>query len=401
MNTLPSDAPADSSPLASESGVNHPIPTDSAPSEIELPSLIFAIPFPRAAEGYQTTKDTPPFLLYTFPRSVYEKPPKDPVTGKRKEKLLKKVERKWQEEVKEGEDIKRGEAKDVGVWSRFKGAIIRDAAAAIKYMPNNAIEVLGRLPPKTKLGKLTIVYPASSESLNGIDVKYQSEDEIEESFLNLLSKANKNARTQTLISGCLLPITLAIDAFVVVPLFLFEINLAYFSVQATGAQKARILSDLEKKNKSKRLSEKPTPINNVEVQKQMDEQTEVQEIEEEGSAFSFEVSKPGIFDRTIEHLYNICTGLDPLKFPLKDGLPIPTYLPSKNIASALVETFKESLPQEVMSRHVLDEQLAAEDLDRALRKAAKEYVATIKGVNENNICAVQDFFTRNNRGAKS
>jgi hypothetical protein len=56
---------------------------------------------------------------------VYEKPPKDPVTGKRKEKLLKKVERKWQEEVKEGEDIKRGEAKDVGVWSRFKGAIIR------------------------------------------------------------------------------------------------------------------------------------------------------------------------------------------------------------------------------------------------------------------------------------
>lgn len=229
----PETGPPSSSPIPAEVETTDQ-PLSNLASEIELPSLIFAIPFPRAAAGYETTKDTPPFLLYTFPRSVYQRPPKDPVTGKRKEKLLKKVERKWQEEVKEGEDIKRGEVKEAGVWSRFKGALIRDASAAIKYMPNNAIEVLGRLPPKTKLGKLTIVYPVSSESSLGIDVNYPSEDEIEENFLSLLSKACKKARAQTLISGCLLPFTLAIDVFVVVPLFLFEINLAYFSVQAAG-----------------------------------------------------------------------------------------------------------------------------------------------------------------------
>ncbi|OAV88503.1 hypothetical protein PTTG_29012 [Puccinia triticina 1-1 BBBD Race 1] len=363
--------------------------TPTAP-EIELPSLIFAIPFPRAVEGYQTTKETPPFLLYTFPRSVYEKPPIDSVTGKRKEKLLKKVERKWQEEVKEGEDIKRGEMKDAGVWSRFKGALIRDAAAAIKYMPNNAIEALARLPPKTKLGKLTVVYPVSSQSSHGVDVDYQSENEIEDSFLNLLNKVRKKARALTLVSGCLLPFTLAVDVFVVVPLFLFEINLAYFSVQVTGAQKAGVLSDLEKKRTAK-----PSPANSTQDENAaeiMDKHSE--EGETTDSPFSFEVAEPGTFDRTIQHLYNICSDIDPLKFPLKDSLPIPTYLPSKDIAAALVQIFKESLPQEVMARHVLDEQMAAEDLDRALRKAAKEYVKTIKGVNESNICAVQEFFSR-------
>ncbi|KAH9471392.1 hypothetical protein MJO29_002812 [Puccinia striiformis f. sp. tritici] len=372
------------------------IPELLAP-EIELPSLIFAIPFPRPAKGYQETKDTPPFLLYTFPRSVYEKPGKDPITGKRNEKLLKKVERKWQEEVKEGEDIKRGEVKDATVWSRFKGALIRDAAAAIKYMPNNAIEVLGRLPPKTKLGKLTIVYPTSSNSSHGVVVKYQRENEIEENFLNLLNKARRKARAQTIISGCLLPFTLAIDVFVVVPLFLFEINLAYFSVQVTGAQKARLLSDIEKNRKTKNaIDRSPQSSQNGDSTSTEEGQSSMTAEEEEegssGSSFGFEVAQTGTFDRTIEHLYNICSEYDPLKFPLKDSLPIPTYLPSKEIAISLVEKFKTSLPIEVMTRHVLDEQLAAEDLDRALRKAAKEYINTIRGVNESN--PIHDFFAR-------
>ncbi|KAI9619214.1 hypothetical protein H4Q26_011895 [Puccinia striiformis f. sp. tritici PST-130] len=285
----------------------------------------------------------------TFPRSVYEKPGKDPITGKRNEKLLKKVERKWQEEVKEGEDIKRGEVKDATVWSRFKGALIRDAAAAIKYMPNNAIEVLGRLPPKTKLGKLNI------------NVK-----RIEENFLNLLNKARRKARAQTIISGCLLPFTLAIDVFVVVPLFLFEINLAYFSVQVT-----------EKNRKTKNaIDRSPQSSQNGDSTSTEEGQSSMTAEEEEegssGSSFGFEVAQTGTFDRTIEHLYNICS--------------------DKEIAISLVEKFKTSLPIEVMTRHVLDEQLAAEDLDRALRKAAKEYINTIRGVNESN--PIHDFFAR-------
>jgi len=395
----PETGPPSSSPIPAEVETTDQ-PLSNLASEIELPSLIFAIPFPRAAAGYETTKDTPPFLLYTFPRSVYQRPPKDPVTGKRKEKLLKKVERKWQEEVKEGEDIKRGEVKEAGVWSRFKGALIRDASAAIKYMPNNAIEVLGRLPPKTKLGKLTIVYPVSSESSLGIDVNYPSEDEIEENFLSLLSKACKKARAQTLISGCLLPFTLAIDVFVVVPLFLFEINLAYFSVQAAGVQKARLLSNLDKKKKCKGSMDPSLQSsgNNEHEGVQMEGKQTEEEREEAGdSGFGFEVAKAGVFDQTIAHLYNVCYELDPLKFPLKDGLPIPMYVPSKHIASSLVDIFKQSLPQEVMARHVLDHQLAAEDLDRALRKAAKEYLKTIKPINDTGSCFVPDFLAWNSR----
>ncbi|KNZ56094.1 hypothetical protein VP01_249g9 [Puccinia sorghi] len=434
----PANSPPSSSPIPDEVEPTDQPLSDLAP-EIELPSLIFAIPFPRAAAGYQTTKDTPPFLLYTFPRSVYQRPPKDPVTGKRKEKLLKKVERKWQEEVKESEDIKRGEAKEAGVWSRFKGALIRvslfhiliailshpaffhprDASAAIKYMPNNAIEVLGRLPPKTKLGKLTIVYPVSSESSLGFDVSYPSEDEIEDNFLSLLSKACKKARAQTLIwsissldlavccqslwpcKSTLISFLLVLhvlrnffflnsDVFVVVPLFLFEINLAYFSVQATGAQKARLLSHVEKKKKCKGSMDPSLQSSGNDEHEgvQMEEQ-QIEE-EQEDSGFGYEVAKAGAFDQTIAHLYNICYELDPLKFPLKDGLPIPMYLPSQHIASSLVDIFKQSLPPEVMARHVLDHQLAAEDLDRALRKAAKEYLKTIKTINDTSSCFLHD-----------
>jgi hypothetical protein len=159
----------------------------------------------------------------------------------------------------------------------------------------------------------------------------------------------------------------------------------------TGVQKAGLLSDFEKKKTTKHASDRSSHDRNDEIA------TDGCPEEDEGarSPFDFEVAKPGTFDRTIEHLYNICSDLDPLKFPLKDSLPMPTYLPSKDIAATLVEIFKESLPQEVMTRHVLDEQLAAEDLDRALRKAAKEYVKSIKGIgNESNTCAIQEFFAR-------
>ncbi|POW16187.1 hypothetical protein PSHT_06838 [Puccinia striiformis] len=339
---------------------------------------------PNAASGASSLPGNerhPSFLAIYLPSLGIREAGQRSNNGQEKRKAVKKVERKWQEEVKEGEDIKRGEVKDATVWSRFKGALIRDAAAAIKYMPNNAIEVLGRLPPKTKLGKLTIVYPTSSNSSHGVVVKYQRENEIEENFLNLLNKlGGKHAHKLSFV-----------------PLFLFEINLAYFSVQVTGAQKARLLSDIEKNRKTKNaIDRSPQSSQNGDSTSTEEGQSSMTAEEEEegssGSSFGFEVAQTGTFDRTIEHLYNICSEYDPLKFPLKDSLPIPTYLPSKEIAISLVEKFKTSLPIEVMTRHVLDEQLAAEDLDRALRKAAKEYINTIRGVNESN--PIHDFFAR-------
>lgn len=238
---------------------------------------------------------------------------------------------------------------------------------------------------------------------NGVDVTYLEEDEIEDKFISFIDRARKKARTQTLVSGCLLPVTLAIDTFVVVPLFLFEINLAYFSVQAAGSQKAKLLTGLDKKKPGKDSGDISPGLQNNGANNQQkektgsikyfDDQSEEQALNGMRNPFGFQVVQPGAFDKTIEHLYNICFNLDPLKFPLKDTLPTPTYLPSKDIATALLDIFRNSLPPEVMARHELDEQRAAEDLDRAMRKAAKEYVSTVKNARDMSPFPSLDFLT--------
>jgi hypothetical protein len=63
-------------------------------------------------------------LVYsTPPRANYVKPKQ--INGKKeKEGLIKKVERKWQEEVKEGMDVKAGKVEDPSSWKKFKGTIL-------------------------------------------------------------------------------------------------------------------------------------------------------------------------------------------------------------------------------------------------------------------------------------
>jgi hypothetical protein len=64
------------------------------------------------------------YLLFsTPPRAVYLKP--KPINGKKeKEGLVKKVERKWQEEVQEGTDVKAGRVENPSGWKKFKGTVI-------------------------------------------------------------------------------------------------------------------------------------------------------------------------------------------------------------------------------------------------------------------------------------
>ncbi|PLW39291.1 hypothetical protein PCASD_05315 [Puccinia coronata f. sp. avenae] len=291
----------------------------------KLPSTIFAIPFPRANQYHEANIEAHPYLLYTFPRSVYEKPPKDPVTGKPgKEKLVKKFERKWQQEVKEGRDMKKGRHKDAGRFKRSKGAVVRFAASTIQWLPNNVMEVLARLPPPRKIGKVSIIYPESVD-MAWFNSAILNETRIEESFWDLLTDTKKKAKTRIALSGCLLPITLAIDIFVIIPLFIFEINLAYFVTLLNGSRKAKHF---------------------------------------------VETNKPASQTTSCEQVIN--PNFEFKAYPGK--VPPLNHTPQKDIAADLIQIFKESLESNVTSRHVLDEDLVALDLDRALRKAAKEYV---------------------------
>lgn len=89
-----------------------------------LPTIIFAIPFP--VPRHSSSKNpVSPYLLYALPRAPYQKPDKD-ANGKniQKEGVVKKVERKWQEEIAEGDRIRKGQEPDAGNWKKFKGKAV-------------------------------------------------------------------------------------------------------------------------------------------------------------------------------------------------------------------------------------------------------------------------------------
>lgn len=328
-----------------------------------IPSLLFAIPFPKPANHHKTTESTPPFLLYTFPRSVYEKPPIDPQTGKPgKEKLIKKAERIWQQEVREGEEIKRGEHKDAGMWKKFKGGAARTASSVIKYMPNNTIETLGRLPPKKKLGTVQIIYPANKDVSPSLNVPQLTESEMKESFTKMLQSAKKQAFRQSIISGCLLPVTAAIDFFVIIPIFAFEVNIAYFSLQTNGARKVTALTNAE--NQAAKKGKAPNSNQDSDTP-------------DNSSIFLFQQATPNTFSNTINYLYSQCSLIDGTKFPTLEDINLPNYQPDRNIVDGMISEFQASLPEKVIQRHLLNVDRAAEDLARNLRKAAKEYIKTL------------------------
>jgi hypothetical protein len=98
--------------------------TAPTPDGISIPAVLFAIPFPPAVKAKENAK-RPSFLLYAPPREGYRKPPavEDGKSGK--EKLVKRVERGWQEEVAQGNAIKDGEMPNAGTWQKTKGALTR------------------------------------------------------------------------------------------------------------------------------------------------------------------------------------------------------------------------------------------------------------------------------------
>lgn len=98
--------------------------TAATPQNVSIPGVLFAIPFPPATHA-KDNDSRPSFLLYAPPRAAYRKPSPGPDGKAGKEKLIKRVERGWQEEVMQGEKIHDGVLTDASRWQRTKGSLAR------------------------------------------------------------------------------------------------------------------------------------------------------------------------------------------------------------------------------------------------------------------------------------
>jgi hypothetical protein len=129
-------------------GTSYPRASVDSQDDPHLPSIIFAIPFP-VPKQEPSKRPVSPYLLYALPRTPYAKPQRDE-TGKdiSKEGLVKKVERKWQEEIVEREKRQKGLEPNAGVWKTFKGN-----AVSVSDIRASGAGVYLILSPSTLVGR--------------------------------------------------------------------------------------------------------------------------------------------------------------------------------------------------------------------------------------------------------
>ncbi|KNE98656.1 hypothetical protein PSTG_08026 [Puccinia striiformis f. sp. tritici PST-78] len=368
-----------------------------------LPSVIFAIPFPEPGPTLRKTSKTPMFMLYSPPRANYIKPKL--INGKKqKEGLIKKVERKWQEEVQEGSDIKAGKIENPSSWKKFKGTVLTAASKALGWLPDNNIQTVGRLPPGKKIGLITVVYPHEDDDLTSRPIDRQSHD-VRQGLEDILRHTRRKAMLKTGLSGLLLPVTAAIDVFCIVPIFLFEINIVYFSLQINGARKIAMLTQANSKakkhgvtkvggRKKGRFMKLKSRCRRGRGRREQEEQENDSESEPPHPAspplpnerigeeiFNVQKSRPNVFGPVMANLYSLCSAANPVAFPSKPkGSLIPPYRPDLPLVLDLIVAFKDWVPADVALRHNLDPQFVAKDLRLSMKKATKDYMRTLKKV---------------------
>lgn len=359
-----------------------------------LSSVIFAIPFPEPGPALRKTSKTPMMMLYSLPRAIYLKP--RTINGKKeKEGLIKKAERKWQEEVQEGQDIKAGKLQNPSSWKKFKGGILRAASKAITWLPENNIQTVGRLPPSRKIGLVTIVYPHEDDAYGSAAIDQQPQD-IQKGLEEMLARTKRKALLKTTLSGLTLPITLAIDVFCIVPLFIFEINLVYFALQVNGARKITSLSRANAKAKkhvaTKAVGSKSGRFGHLKrrfpwkknQEADLEPQPASPPLPNEpipGEIFNYQKSRPNVFQPITAYLYSLCSSENPIAFPPQpNGAAVSDFRSDQSLAVGLITSFKEWVPVDVALRHNLTPDVVAKDLRRSMKKSTKAYLRTLKKV---------------------
>ncbi|KAH9833281.1 uncharacterized protein C8Q71DRAFT_774876 [Rhodofomes roseus] len=311
------------SSMESRISVDEPI-TDYLP-EADHPTVALLIPFPTLLRP-PSKKDAkvPPFLMYA-PLAAPLPPPKEGEKQSWKDKAV----RKWQKEETEAREKKTGfKAKAVGLISKGMSAT-----------KNSRIEFLIRTPNKKKLKELRFLYPKSWPAEN-----------VRQEFTELVKAAKKGAIMNGVISTCLAPFALAFDTLTFIP-GPFEITAVWSASSWTGAARATGIAN--------RVTSSSLPINFAPVPELDVLRTRMHEM-------CWAVAPRGAIPPP---------GQGTGGAPLVAGEHVAGIKRGPELAGAALEVFRAH--GEDMSDLQTDRTIVAEDLERCMKKAVKEWVKAI------------------------
>lgn len=178
--------------------------------------VAYLVPFPKPnLHGIPPDAIPPRFLIYTPPPPPLSKP----AEGEKEDKMH-KVQRKWQEEVRQA---KTSDAKTAS-WKGVKSKATKGISWAMSQTKSSNLEFLNRIggdnsgkkdahaddghtesddTHKTvKLEEMTLVYPASMPG---------SQEQLQQEFINSMMRSKTKAQRDAVIATGLLPVSAAID----------------------------------------------------------------------------------------------------------------------------------------------------------------------------------------------
>lgn len=211
--------------------------------------VAYLVPFPRP-KLHNVASDTVPqrFLIYTPPPPPLGKP----VEGE-KEGKVQKIQRKWQDEIREA---KMGNAKTLS-WKGVKGKAVKGISWGMSQTKSSNLEFLNRIgvhqetdlqldkhaedgkheseqtKATVKLEEIVLVYPAAISANN---------EQIRQEFIDSMMRSKSKAERDAIIATSLLPVSAAIDmlATLVWPFGgLLEIDAVWAYSSIRGAKASR------------------------------------------------------------------------------------------------------------------------------------------------------------------
>lgn len=225
---------------------------------------VYIVPFPKPnLKGVDPNTIPTRFLIYTPPP-----PPLPPPAEGEKEGRVQKIQRKWQDEVREA---KTSDAK-VASWKGIKGRATKGIDFLMSQTKSSNLEFLNRIPvgsnDKAKgdyeraqaeggthdhhaedgheegdttkktvgLGEMLLVYPTNLGT---------SQDQLRDDFINSMMRTKSKAQKDAVLATGLIPVTFAIDvlATVVWPFGgLVEIDAVWAAASVRGAKTARTVT---------------------------------------------------------------------------------------------------------------------------------------------------------------
>ncbi|CCL99571.1 uncharacterized protein FIBRA_01589 [Fibroporia radiculosa] len=275
------------------------------------PTVAFLIPFPQALRPpSKKNKKVPPFMMYA-PLAA----PLPPKAEGEKEGITTKAARRWQKEEKEAREKGTG----------FKAKAVKLISKGMSATKNSRIEFLVRTPNKKKLKELRFVYPASWPA-----------DNVQQEFTEQVKSAKKGAIMNGVIATSLAPFALAFDTLTFIP-GPFEITAVWSASSWTGAARASGIA--------KRITSSELPIS-------FSPDPQLEFLRYRLHQLCWEVAKRGTV--------NTATWND-----------TQTIKRGPELASVVLEVVREF--GEDMNDLEMNKSLIAKDLDRCMRKAAKEW----------------------------